>query len=470
MQRLLLCATAMLVANAGNAQDIVELPPTALPVPSMAPLAESDSTDAILKLARTLSDADAFREVIGEAVKASPVIAEGKADEAAAVAGKRNAQAQLLPRIDVTLSANRSLARDFSNDPDNVIERARGNGRVDSILSAEQILIDFGAAQNRVNAAILRIDASEAELDRKTETVALRAIGVWYELFAYGHLVDLAQNYVDRTNGLRGAVEQRIAQGVAAPVERARLESAMASGKLRLAQFQQALGSAQARFRENFGLQPPVRLARAPAPGLSDYSGEQLAALAGETSSVRSAEAQAKAAKEDLRAANADTLPKVTAGVDAARYGLFEPGRRDYDVRGRLTLRVGLFGPGFAREQEAKARADAAAARADTVRLEAEREARIAWSDVRALASTLDAYEADYRASRITRDAVTERFRVARGTLFDALDGEERLLAAAASYIQAMAELDSTTYVALARSGELLDHLKIPPADRKNIK
>lgn len=461
-----------LVSCAANvqAQSSWEVPPTALPAPSAAPLEIQDTDDAILKLAGTLSDAEAFREVIGEAVRNSPTIAEGKADGAAAIAGKRNAQAQLLPRVDVTMSANRSLARDFSNDPDNVIERARGKGRIDAVVSAEQILLDFGAAQNRVNAAILRIEASEAELDSKTETAALRAIVVWYELFAYGHLVDLAQSYVDRTADLKSAVEQRISQGVAAPVERARLDSALASGKLRLAQFQRSLDNARARFRENFGLEPPLRVARAPAPGLPSFSPDVLAEKAGETSIVRSANAQAKAAKEDQRAAKADTLPKVTAGVDAGRYGLFEPGRRDYDVRGRLTLRVGLFGPGFAREQEAKARAEAATARADAIRLEAEREARIAWSDVQALAITLDAYQADYRASRITRDAVTERFRVARGTLFDALDGEERLLAAAASYIQAMAELDSSTYIALARSGELLAELRIPPADKESFK
>jgi outer membrane protein, adhesin transport system len=200
---------------------------------------------------------------------------------------------------------------------------------------------------------------------------------------------------------------------------------------------------------------------------LADLTGEELATRAAQSASVRAAEAEAKAAKQDAKAATAETLPSVTAGIDAGRFGLFEPGRRDYDVRGRLTLRYRLLGPGYARDAEARARSDAAEARAATVRLEAEREARIAWSDARALAETLQAYETDYRASRITRDAVTERFRVARGTLFDALDGEERLLAAAASFIRAMAELDASTYIALARSGELLPALNLPLADRK---
>jgi outer membrane protein, adhesin transport system len=210
-----------------------DIGPVVIPAPNPAPLSAADENDPVLLLARALSDPDAFREVIAEAVKASPSIAEGKADGAAAIATRENAEAQLLPRVDLAMSANTAFAREFSNDPDNVIERSRGKGRVDATLSAEQIVIDFGASVRRVDAAVARIESSEAELDRKTETAALRAISVWYELFAYGHLVELAKSYLDRTNALRPAIEQRIAQGVAAPVERARLDSAIASGKMR---------------------------------------------------------------------------------------------------------------------------------------------------------------------------------------------------------------------------------------------
>ena len=82
----------------------------------------------------------------------------------------------------------------------------------------------------------------------------------------------------------------------------------------------------------------------------------------------------------------------------------------------------------------------------------------------------LYAYRDDYVANRVTRDAVTERFRVARGTLFDALDAEDRLFSAAANYIRAMSERDAATFVALARSGDLLRVLNIDPADQRIFK
>ena len=40
----------------------------------------------------------------------------------------------------------------------------------------------------------------------------------------------------------------------------------------------------------------------------------------------------------EARAARADRLPQITAGIDAGRYGVFE-NDRDYDIRGRVALR-----------------------------------------------------------------------------------------------------------------------------------
>jgi outer membrane protein, adhesin transport system len=438
-----------------------------LPDPDPAPLSPRAAADPIVAISEAQADEAAFHQLIAEALKANPSLAEGRAEGAAALAAKRAADSAQLPRVDLALSGNRAIAREFSNDPDNVIERARGSGRVDATASLEQIIVDFGASRRRIDAAIERIEATEAEYDRKSEAVALRAISAWYDLFAFGHLTELAGNFIAQNETLRAAVDSRIAQGIAAPVERARIDSAHATAKLRLAQFSREYGNARARFRELFGIDAPARIARAPAPELERLSDDALTARAAASSPVRVAEASARAARADADAARADAQPNISAGVDAGRFGLYEPGRRDYDIRGRLTFRYRLFGPGDARADEALAKADAADARALSVRLEAEREARIAWADVSALDDMLAANRDDYLASRITRDAVIERFRVARGTLFDALDAEDRLFSAAANYIRAMSERDAATFVALARSGDLLRVLQIAPADQR---
>ena len=452
------------------AQDYLDPAAARLPDPDPLPLSVKPGGDPILAIADAVADEAAFHEVIGEALKASPTLTEGRADGDAAMAAKRGARSALFPRIDLGLSANRAIAREFSNDPDNVLERARGSGRFDATATLEQLLFDFGAAERRIDAAIERVGAAEAELDRKSETIALRAIGAWYDLFAYGHLTELAEHFIGQNEKLRSDVEFRITQGVAAPVERARIDSALASAKLRLAQYQREYQNARARFKELFGIDSPSRIVRAPAPELERLSDDALAARAAGSATVRVSEALARALRKDARAARLETGPNVTGGLDAGRFGLLEAGRRDYDVRARVTVRWRLFGPGDARADEARARAESADARALGVKLEAEREARIAWADVNALDDMLTAYRDDYVANRVTRDAVTERFRVARGTLFDALDAEDRLFSAAANYIRAMSERDAATFVALARSGDLLRVLNIDPADQRIFK
>ena len=452
------------------AQEYLDPAAARLPDPDPLPLAAKTEGDPILAIADAIADEAAFRDVISEALKASPTIVEGRADGDAALAAKRGARSALFPRIDLGLSANRAIAREFSNDPDNVLERARGSGRFDATATLEQILFDFGASERRIDAAIERVGAAQAELDRKSETIALRAIGAWYDLFAYGHLTELAQHFISENEKLRSDVDFRITQGVAAPVERARIDSALASARLRLAQYQREYQNARARFKELFAIDAPSRIVRAPAPELERLSDDALAARAAGSATVRVSEALARALRNDAKAARLETAPNVSAGVDAGRFGLLEAGRRDYDVRARVAVRWRLLGPGDARADEARARAESADARALGVKLEAEREARIAWADVSALDDMLTAYRADYVASRVTRDAVTERFRVARGTLFDALDAEDRLFSAAANYIRGLSERDAATFVALARSGDLLRVLNIEPANQRIFK
>ena len=75
----------------------------------------------------------------------------------------------------------------------------------------------------------------------------------------------------------------------------------------------------------------------------------------------------------------------------------------------------------------------------------------------------MDALEASYIASRRSRDATVERFRVARGNLFDVVSAEDSYFESATAYIQALAELDAARYVLLSRMGRLLDILEVDP-------
>ncbi len=449
----MLAALAPLAGPAG-AQAVAELP-----APSRKPLANATESDPLLALERDTMTAADFSLAIGAALTRSPLLAAGRAGQAEAAAQRREARAALFPSLEVAMTGNQSIARNFSNDPTLIVERTRPDRRVDANASMQQLLFDFGSASSRIAAAAARIESATAETEQTGEAVSLRAIGAWYDLFAYGALVSLSEAYLRNEQDMRSAIERRIRQGFSAPVERARVESAIAEATLRLEQARRAHGNARARYTELFGAAPEARVQRSPPPALALESRDRIADAVQGSPAIRSARASARSARSEAKAARADTLPVLSAGIDARRYGVFEGDRNDYDVRGRVVLRFRLGGAGGPRAAQAQARAEAAAARAAAVEDEIAREAAIALSEVEAQQAMLPAYRANYLAARTTRDAVFERFRVSRGTLFDTLDAEERLFNAASDYIRAVSEADTAGYVLLARTGQLNDTL-----------
>ena len=449
--------SALAVALAVGAQAPAQAP---LPAPTGRPLDIDFSTDPILRLRREQLAFETFRDAIAFAVEHHPGIEEAAAAEDEAMGVLREVRSAQRPTVDVSVTSYRIISRDFSNDPNNIIERSRPEQRTDAIVSAQQTIFDFGATARRASAAGARLRAAGAELEQSADAIALNAIGAWYDVFGNRALVALTEAFLESQRDLRAAVEIRIREGVSAEGDLPRVDSYIAQAETRLARFRRLLATAEARFTELTGAPPPADLLRAPAPAVPVTNRDEARLAAQDAPAVRSARAIADATRQEARAARADRLPSLSAGVDAGRYGVFE-NDRDYDIRGRVALRWRPLGPADPRADQAVARARSADARATRISEEAERDAAIAFSDVRALEQQLEALEEAYVASRRSRDVIAERFRAARGTLFDVVAAEDAYFEAATSYIQALTELDAARYILLSRTGRLLEVLQI---------
>jgi adhesin transport system outer membrane protein len=442
--------------------NVQPAPSPALPPPSTDPMQIDFARDPVLRLSRTQASPDFFRATIDAAVERHPSTQEAAAltSEARYVVDEANERRK--PSLDMSVTSYKVIARKFSNDPQNIIERSRPDQRTDATLSVSQTIFDFGAGADRVLAAGARLRAAAADAEANADQVALSSIAAWYDVFAYRALVGLTEDFVRNQEELRAAVEERIRQGVSAPGDTARVDSYLASAQTRLAGFRRQLANAEARYTELVGTPPPANLQRAPVATLPNITRDaaSLKAMSGPQS--RSAQAQADSARQEARATKADRFPQIGVGIDAGRYGVFE-NATDYDIRGRITMRQRLFGGTEARLAEAQARARSADARASRIRDEAARDASIAWSDVQALEDQLKAMEASYIASRRSRDVLVERFINARGNLFDVVAAEDSYFETATAYIRALSELDAARYVLLSKTGGLLAELGIDP-------
>jgi adhesin transport system outer membrane protein len=446
---------------------VTEAPPqrpvNQLPEPTADPLRIERSSDPILAMARNSTSPAEFMTLVQQAVDRNPGVDEAQAGIAEAEAARREARAGYYPNGEIGLNSTRSIARDFeSDDVDNIVERSRGKARTDLTMTLNQMLFDWGTTSSRVAAAGARLRAAASQAEVSADEVALRAIAAWYDVFAYRALVTLGSSFTSGQTDLRNAIQTRINQGVSAPGDLPRVENYIANAEAGLARYRRQLANAEARFQEIYGVAPPADLGRAPiVPGPAISSKDAAQALARTAPQVDTAEALARAARQEARAEYRATLPSVSAGVDAGRYDLLDG--PDYDVRARVTARYRFLGGVEARVEQSEARAEQAEARASRIRNETEREAAIAWSDVQALQQQLVALENSYVASRQSRDVLAERFRVARGTLFDLLESESGYFNVAALYVRAITELDAARYVLLSRTGQLLPTLSIEP-------
>jgi outer membrane protein, adhesin transport system len=460
--------TAILYA-ALSFEALIAVPIVAQVAPPAVDVARP-TADAILARTDESETREKFQAAIQKALAESPAVLERVAGGMEAVAVRKEAKSAQFPTVDLSLSSNRSIARDFSNDPDNVIERARGAGRVDASASVQQVLYDFGGTQRRIEASKARVEGAAAAVDEAEERIALRAIGAWYEAVAYDYLVRLTEAHLAENQTRRIGLRARIRSGVSARADEARLDSALAVFEQRLAQYTQQKERADASFREIFGPDVSLPVLRAPIGQIPLQGREYFAQRAEKSALVRNARAAARGAYADAKAAKAATLPSVSVGLDAGRFGLFEPGRTDYDIRARVTLRHRMFGPEKARAEQAAARALAAEARERSTVGEAKREAENAWAAVTGLQKELDARLTDYVSTRVTRDAEVARFRFSRGSLFEVLNADDRYFDAAVGYILALSEHDTSRYVLLARSGDLLETLGIDLATENRFR
>jgi adhesin transport system outer membrane protein len=460
------CALAVVASSAAPCRTSAALPPPpapTLPPPSTDPLGADLSTDPILRLARSQAPPEQFRALVAAAVEHHPGTLEAEASTAEARSVVSEANERRLPSVDLSMNSTHSISRRFGTLTENIIERSQPADRTDAILSINQTLFDFGAGADRVAAAGARLRGAAADAEANADNIALNSVAAWYDVFAYRALVGLSEAFVKNQEELRAAVEERIRQGVSAPGDTVRVDSYLASAETRLAGFRRQLANAEARFTELMGEPPAPRLERAPVAELPTMTRDAASFAAMSAPQPRAAQAIADATRKDAQAVRADRLPQVGAALDANRYGVFE-NSTDYDIRGRLTLRQHLFGGTEARLAQAQARARSADAHASRFRDEAARDASIAWSDVMALEEQYRAMEANYIASRRSRDVLVERFVNARGNLFDVVAAEDSYFETATAYIRALSELDAARYVLLSRTGGLLAALGIDPA------
>lgn len=457
---------ALFVALMGAAAPAFSAPPPVLPEPSRDPLSVDDTHDPLLEFAQRTSDEDVFAQTIRAAVDRSPRNAVADAAVRVAAAQRFGAVGQLLPSGQVSATAYGVLDRYYSGSNATIIERSRPRSRTDLNFQLDQLVFDWLASPSRLRAASARLAGAREDQTAERDRIALEVIAAWSDVFTYRAVVALIDAAALADSRLRGQIRERIVLGASSEGDLVQIESQNAANDARRARLVRLSDQAEARFAALSGFAAGQdAISRLPRLGPSIISAEFAEQRAELTPAVRSARKLADAARLEARAAKGDALPRVSVGVEGGRYGVFETAG-DREIRATVTVRQTLSAAPIAAIRQSIARSDLAQARYDTARSEAVRDARIAFTDLEALARQETALKAAYLAARRARDVVAERFRLRSGTLGDVLRSEEALSNSALAYLQAVTERDAAYYLLLSRTGLLLDALQIPTMDR----
>jgi len=414
-----------------------------------------------------LGDNADFNRQIQAAVALHPALAMQSSEAAVARAEAKAARAALYPRISANVDGDYVIARRFNTGTSNVVESLRPQNQVNAGVTASQLLFDGGATFARIKSAKAKRRESDLSIDARINELSLAALSAYHDVAVHQAILALGAQYVVHHEQLVANVKERERAGAGARADVLRAEARLAAARSRVAQIKESARVAEVRYAEYFR-EPPATLSLPNYEALTVATREEAVTLAlANNPLIGAAAARTESAEADRKAAKATRLPELRANVTGTSFDVLD-GADDYDVRAGVNLSYDIFAGGArsATISRAKNLADRQQAEEDRVRLEIEREAAIAYERREAANEQLEALELALIANSEARAMVSERFRVARGSLLDVIQAESDWFEAGVGYLAGLADRDMASYELMEFTGDLLRFFSPRDEDR----
>ncbi|HEX6199320.1 MAG TPA: TolC family protein [Thermoanaerobaculia bacterium] len=386
-------------------------------------------------------------EAVRRALATYPEAGVARAEAREAGEALAEAEAGLLPRIDLLGSVMRfsepmvvtPIHRlDFQDLPEFDETLIQGD------LRLEHTLYDGGAARGAVAAAEARAGAAGEGAEAVEQALAARTLEAYLRVLGLDAVLAAADRRIEAVSAERGRVAQLLEVGRAPEVDLFRAEAALAAARADRVRVATALETAERELARLVGAEAGETAAGRLAPvALAGDAVElpprqALEARLEETPAVARARAALAAAEAALEVARGTRRPRLALVGDVKEYGSSD-GHAETEWNAGLQVAVPVFRGGAlaARAAEAGAARDAAAERLRLARLEARREldrALASLAEARARSEALEVAVAQYE--EVVRVEAL-RLEAGAGVQADYLDAEAKLLDARAAQVEA---------------------------------
>ncbi|HEV8509056.1 MAG TPA: TolC family protein [Gemmatimonadales bacterium] len=385
-----------------------------------------------------------LNEAVQRALQVQPAMVQARGEQRTAGADRLTAWGAFLPTVTATYNAARRWDSDQQRIDPSTGQPVQPVYVHTPGLSASLELFDGLRRFNTLKQRGASLEAAEAGVVNQRFTVILATKQAFYTAIANEALVTVAEAQVRRAAQQLQISVEKLHAGSATRSDSLRSTVEYGNARIALLRARANLATAQASLGRQVGVDVPVRATPDSAlPPLPDTAALRVRAIE-RAPQVERAEAQARAARADLRSTRSQYLPTVTLTYSDNRQGTQWPSFPSFDgfaenYTWSFGLRWMLFN-GFTRENNQSAAAvrfdNAAATAADTRR-----------SITAQLTQQLAAMATSYEQIDIAMDNVAaatedlrvqnERYRVGAATILDLLTSQTALTTAEQNLVQA---------------------------------
>ncbi|MBL8907100.1 MAG: TolC family outer membrane protein [Rhizobiales bacterium] len=413
-----------------------------------------------------------LREAAQKAVSTHPGIGAARAAGRASIWDFQASKARLLPNLDVSADAGAQ----YVDQPNNLTpkENAEWNFRRQAAAEATQFLFDGWDRANDIYRSAALVGAASMRVMERSEALALEAVEAYIDVERHSLVLGLANQSRKRLQGILGLVRELNTGG---KVPRSDVDQAVeriAASDAVIAQIEQSLADAKAKFRQVVGNEPG-RLERVAYPKNIPASRDSAYGTAkANNPAIKALEAQAAAAHYEMERAKSGYYPELSLrGRASYGYDIDGVEGKDVDVTGVVGLEWNLFNGGATGYRVAALNEEAA-------RAELERDAAI-----RSVRESIDKAFAAYVIGKKRVAAAQqqvdsndrlvkqyrEEYRLAKRSLLDLLDSETALFSSQFQLASAKAARLFSAYNIHASTGRLLATLGVqaPPEAHVDI-
>lgn len=378
-----------------------------------------------------------LEEAIALALAQHPVIRAAEGGRAAADARVPQAFSGFLPRVDADAGARRQQGFQSS------IDRFFTVSNYSTSVTLTQRLYDFGKTGARVDEARANARASEDELERVRQEVALNVKLAYYGLLEAQRLVRVAEAAVERAELNLKSARGFFEVGIVPKSDVTRAEVELANARVGFIRARNAVRLAETTLANALGIAPPtpieVQDILAYEPFVADPA-QLLTEAFRARPEIRRAQAQVDAARFQLRQATADFLPDLNGNASYGATSNDFPLREVWQLG--FTFSWNLFS-GFltqARVKETRANLDAVRADLDTLELQVRLEVDRAWLALLEAEERISATAKGVESAQELLRLAQGRYAAGVGTILELADAQVAVTDAEADHIRALTD------------------------------